>query len=86
MSFDIDNIPSAGGATGSSAESSGRSVGFTYWREPDGMWLGYMDDYPEYTTEGYTLDDLKRMLLSLRRDIASGEVPGVRRHSALELA
>ena len=50
------------------------------------MWLGYMDDYPEYTTEGYTLDDLKRMLLSLRRDIESGEVPGVRRHSALELA
>lgn len=42
---------------------------FTYWREPDGMWLGYWNDYPDYQTEGYTLDDLKRMLVSLRTDI-----------------
>ena len=42
---------------------------FTYWQEPDGMWLGYWNDYPDYQTEGYTLDDLKRMLVSLRTDI-----------------
>lgn len=43
---------------------------FTYWQdEKDGMWLGYWNDYPDWQTEGHTLDDLKRMLVSLRRDI-----------------
>lgn len=27
------------------------------------------NEYPDYQTEGYTLDDLKRMLVSLRTDI-----------------
>lgn len=44
-------------------------MNFTYWQEPDGMWLGYMNDYPDYITEGHSLADLKRMPLSLRGDI-----------------
>ena len=43
---------------------------YTYWQDPkDGMWLGYWIDYPDYQTEGRTLSDLKRMLVSLRTDI-----------------
>ena len=41
----------------------------TYWQEPDGTWLGYWNDYPDYQTEGHSFDDLKRMLISLRSDI-----------------
>lgn len=44
-------------------------MNFTYWQEPDGMWLGYMNDYPDYMTEGQSFAELKRMLLSLRSDI-----------------
>ena len=52
---------------------------FTYWQDPkDGMWLGYWNEYPDYQTEGYTLEDLKDMLISLREDIremiAEGEI------------
>jgi len=51
------------------------------------MWLGYMNDYPDYTTEGYTFEDLKRMLLSLRGDIESmlrtGELQPSTRHTGV---
>lgn len=33
------------------------------------MWLGYWNDYPDYQTEGNTLEELRRMLVSLRNDI-----------------
>ena len=39
------------------------------WKEPSGFYLGYMNDYPDNWTQGETLDELERMLVSLRRDI-----------------
>ena len=45
---------------------------YTYWQDPkDGMWLGCWDEYPDYQTEGHTLEELRRMLISLRNDIAA---------------
>ena len=45
------------------------SVQYTYWKEPSGFYLGYMNDYPDNWTQGETLDELERMLVSLRKDI-----------------
>lgn len=46
------------------------SASYTYWQDPkDGMWLGYWNEYPDYTTQGHTLDELEQMLVSLRTDI-----------------
>ena len=63
------------------------TLSFTYWQEPDGMWLGYMNDYPDYMTEGHSLQELQRMLLSLRSDInamqQSGELPSSTRHTGV---
>lgn len=43
---------------------------YTYWQDPkDGMWLGYWNEYPDWQTEGHTLSELQRMLVSLREDI-----------------
>ena len=58
---------------------------FTYWQDANnGMWLGYWNDYPDYQTEGSSLDELKRMLVSLRTDIremvAEGVMPDCRRN------
>lgn len=45
----------------------------TCWQDPkDGMWLGYWNDYPDYQTEGYSIEDLKDMLLDIRNAIANG--------------
>jgi len=61
------------------------SIGFTYWQD-DEMWLGYLDEYPDYMTQGTSLDNLKEHLLDLYNDLTSGVIPNVRQHSNLELA
>ena len=49
------------------------------------MWLGYLDQYPDYMTQGVSLDDLREHLLDLYNDLSSGLIPNVRQHSELEL-
>jgi predicted RNase H-like HicB family nuclease len=61
------------------------SIGFTYWQDGD-MWLGYLDQYPNYMTQGTSLEDLKEHLSDLYKDLSSGAIPGIRQHSELELA
>jgi hypothetical protein len=55
-----------------------QTVKFVYWEE-DGAWIGYLQDYPDYWTQGETLDDLKDHLRDLYHDLASGELPGIRK-------
>jgi predicted RNase H-like HicB family nuclease len=55
-----------------------QTVKFVYWQE-EGAWLGYLQDYPDYWTQGETLDDLKDHLKDLYRDLTSGELPGIRK-------
>jgi hypothetical protein len=62
-----------------------QSVGFTYWQDGD-LWLGYLDDHPDYMTQGTSFDDLKEHLLDLYRDFSSGVIPAVRQHSKLQIA
>jgi len=61
------------------------STGFTYWQDGE-MWIGYLDRYPDYMTQGTSLEDLKEHLIDLYKDLSSGAIPGVRQHSELELA
>lgn len=46
-------------------------------REDEGVWLGYLQEYPDHWTQGETLDDLKAHLEDLQIDIESGEIPGL---------
>lgn len=50
-----------------------RVVKVIVWEE-DGGWLGYLQDYPDYMTQGDTLEDLKEHLTDLYKDITSGEI------------
>lgn len=47
-------------------------VRYVYWQDED-KWLGYLDEFPDYMTQGETLDDLKDHLLDLRQDLTSGQ-------------
>jgi hypothetical protein len=62
-----------------------RSLGYTFWQDGD-YWLGYLDMYPDYTTQGTSVEDLKEHLLDLYRDLSSGAIPSVRQHAELEVA
>ena len=44
------------------------AVKIVYWEE-DSAWLGYLLDYPDYWTQGETLEDLKAHLKDLYQDI-----------------
>lgn len=45
---------------------------FTYWQEDSGWVLGYLNDYPEYWTQGENLEDLKEHLKDLYTQIQEG--------------
>lgn len=42
------------------------------------MWLGYWNDYPNYQTEGQTLDELKFMLCDVMNAIRDGDLVDTR--------
>ena len=54
------------------------TVKFVYWQEAGG-WLGYLQDYPDYWTQGDTLEDLKEHLRDLYSDMTAGVLPGIRK-------
>ena len=60
-------------------------VSIVYWEE-DGVWLGYFQEYPDYWTQGETLEDLREHLKDLYRDVTSGSIPGIRKVEELEVS
>jgi hypothetical protein len=57
-------------------------VNIVYW-EDDGVWVGYFQEYPDYWTQGDTVEDLKEHLRDLHRDLTSGQIPSVRKLAEL---
>ena len=57
---------------------------YVYWQDGD-HWLGYFEEYPDYITQGETLEHLQEQLQELHQDLSSGEIPGVRRVAELQL-
>jgi len=55
-----------------------QTVKYVYWREDD-AWLGYLQDYPDYWTQGDSLDELIDHLKDLLIDLDGGKIPGVRK-------
>jgi len=55
-----------------------KTVKYVYWQDDDG-WLGYLQDYPDYWTQGDSLDDLIEHLKDLYLDATSGQLPGLRK-------
>jgi predicted RNase H-like HicB family nuclease len=58
---------------------------FTYWREQDGRYLGYLRDYPDHWTQGEDLEDLKEHLRDLFQIFSAEDIPGIRKEAELEL-
>ena len=61
------------------------SVKIVYWQEED-AWIGYLCDYPDYWTQGDSLDDLRAHLKDLYQDIATGQIPGIRKVEELTIS
>jgi predicted RNase H-like HicB family nuclease len=57
----------------------------TYWREPDGRFLGYLNSYPDHWTQGDSLEDLKDHLRDLFQTFTAEDIPGIRKEEELEI-
>jgi hypothetical protein len=55
---------------------------YIYWQDND-AWLGYLEEYPDYRTQGKSLAELKENLADLYRDLTGGHIPQVRRAAQL---
>lgn len=55
---------------------------YVYWQQ-DHFWLGYFEEFPDYMTQGKTLEDLQVQLRGLYQDLTSGHTPGIRRVAEL---
>ncbi|NLI76594.1 MAG: type II toxin-antitoxin system HicB family antitoxin [Candidatus Riflebacteria bacterium] len=58
---------------------------YVFWKE-EKFWVGYFEDYPDYQTQGESLEDLKDHLRDLYKDLVSGEIPGIRKKALLKVA
>lgn len=46
-----------------------KTFAYTFWQDGD-FWLGYLNEFPDYWTQGLSLNDLKNHLLDLYLDLA----------------
>jgi hypothetical protein len=62
-----------------------RNMKYTYWQEDD-MWLGYLEEFPDYMTQGESLAELEENLRDIYHDLSSGAIPSPRRVGELQFA
>ena len=58
---------------------------YTYWQD-EGMWLGYLNEFPDYLTQAISLTELEANLLDLYKDLNGEQIPFVRRRGELTIA
>lgn len=61
------------------------AIRYVYWQNDD-MWLGYLEEFPDYMTQGASLEELQENLRDIYDDLSGGKVPGVRHVAELPIA
>ena len=60
-----------------------KTVKIVHWQDADGMWLGHLEAYPDYLTQGETLEELKENLKDVLCELEGGNIPLVRTHEEM---
>jgi len=58
---------------------------FVYYQEDD-MYMGYLEEFPDYMTQGESLEELKLNLMDIYKELTGGHIPHVRHVGELEIA
>ncbi len=58
---------------------------FVYWKDHE-IWIGYLEEFPDYMTQGKTLNELKVNLIDIYKELTGGLIPEVRHVDELEIA
>ena len=67
-----------------SAERDPVTIRYIYWQDEE-MWLGYLEEFPDYWTQGLNEKDLQGHLKDLYKDLTSGTIRNVRRVAHLQV-
>ena len=51
-----------------------KKLKFTFWKEHDGKFLGFLNDFPDHWTQGEDLSDLKEHLRDLYALFSSDDI------------
>jgi hypothetical protein len=62
-----------------------QTIKYFYWKG-DGARLGYIEEYPDYWTQGNSLEDLIEHLKDLFVDLNGGHIPGARKVGELQIS
>jgi len=62
-----------------------KTLRYIYWQEDD-MWLGHLEEFPDYMSQAETLEELQDNLKDIYAELTSGKIPGVRRVAELSIA
>lgn len=57
-----------------------------YYRQDGDYYLGFLNDYPDYQTQGMSKEELIHNLKDLLADLESGDIPYVRKVEDLVVA
>lgn len=55
---------------------------YIYWQD-EGMWLGYLEEYPDYMTQGESIEELEANLKDIYKELTSGNIPCIRKVAEL---
>ena len=58
---------------------------YIYYQDGD-MWIGWLEEYPDYRTQGESFEELEENLRDIYADLSSGDIPYVHRVGELRVA
>jgi len=62
-----------------------KTINYTHWKDGD-FFIGFINEYPDYQTQGDSIEELKENLGDLWKDMESNEVPYIRKTDTLMVA
>lgn len=62
-----------------------KTIQYTFWQDGE-FFLGYLNEFPEYETQGLSKEELLENLKELLVDIKSNEIPYIRKVEEMAIA
>lgn len=62
-----------------------KTVQYTFWQDGE-FYIGHLNEFPDYKTQGYSKTELLENLKSLLTDIESNEIPFIKKVEEMVIA
>lgn len=58
---------------------------YKYWQDGE-FWIGHLEEFPDYMSQGTSLEELRENLADLFKELTSGQIPSIRRVDQLDIS